>query len=120
METYSFRQGNIDYLELMFRSPYCAEKYDEITIGPFEADKNCKNIPGSAPGNNRSYYDLMLTNGVWGNELIIKNNNNNNNNNNDKSFVKCYIGILHLGLFVIAMGGCICIDILFKYYKNPY
>ena len=119
METYSFRQGNIDYIELMFRSPYCAEKYDEKTIGPFEADKNDKNIPGSAPGNNRSYYDLMLTNGVWGSEIIIK-NNNNDNNNNDKSFVKCYIGILHLGLFAIAIGGCICIDILFKYYKNPY
>jgi hypothetical protein len=119
METYFNREANIDYLiEILFRSPYCAEKYDEKTIGPFEADKNCKNIPGSAPDYNHSYFDLMLTNGVWGNEIIIK--NNNNDNNNDKSFVKCYIGILHLGFFAIAMGGCICIDILFKYYKIPY
>lgn len=107
---------NINYLlEILFRNPICAEKYDERTIGPFEADKNDKNIPGSAPDYNN---DLMLTNGVWKNEIIIK--NNDDKNNDDKSSVKCYIGILHLGLFAITVGGCICIDILFKYYKNQY
>ena len=98
-----FEIGINNLLVYFHSAPFCAEKYYEKTIGPYEADNNNKNIPGYA----------------WNNfETSIPKYIVNNNNDNYKLFVKCNTFILHLGVFVITIGGCICIDILFKYYKN--
>ena len=99
-----------------YRRPYCAEKYNEKITGPYNADKSNDNTPGRAP---ISSSELIIFN----KNMIINNNNNIYNiyvydDDNNNLYVKYYMEILHLGLVAITLGVCICIDILFNYYKN--
>jgi hypothetical protein len=104
-----YDEDNIMYT--LNRRPYCAEKYNEINIGPYEAEKSNKNTPCRAPLHSSSYFHLIEKDN---NYYTIKYKSNDNYNND--LYEKYIDYILFTGLFAITLGVCISIDILYNNY----
>ena len=105
-------EDNIMYtLFPQYRPPYCAEKYNEINIGPYEAEKSNKNKigPCRAPLHSSSYFDLIEKH----NYIIKYKINDYDNNNLNKKYIDY---LLFIGLFALTLGVCISIDILYNNY----